>query len=193
MALPRSLLLLSLLCAAQVAGAVEPVPPQAGTDDARCAVWARESGFAQSVADHDPAAFAGYLHPDAVFIGGDGTPAHGAAAIAADWAGIIAGKGLVLRWYPDAVDVGADGKLALSRGPYWMEIPAGANDKPGSATRYRIGRFVSTWLRGEDGRWQVVFDGGGGNVAVAASEADVAALKAAAKACTPLQGGPSAR
>jgi ketosteroid isomerase-like protein len=183
MAMPRSLLLLPLLCAAHVAGAVEP-PSQTGTDDARCAVWARETSFAQAVADHDAAAFAEHLHPDAVFIGGDGTPTHGATAIASDWAGIIEGKGLVLHWYPDAVDVAAGGKLALSRGPYWMEIPAAA-DKPGSATRYRVGRFVSTWQRGDDGQWQVVFDGGGGNVPVAASEAEIAALAAASKSCPP--------
>jgi ketosteroid isomerase-like protein len=184
MAMPRCLLLLPLLCAAHVAGAADALP-QAGSDNARCIVWARETSFAQAVADHDAAAFAGHLHPDAVFIGGDGTATHGAAAIAADWAGIIEGKGVVLHWYPDAVEVGADGRLALSRGPYWMEIPAEAG-KPASTTRYRSGRFVSTWLRGDDGRWQVVFDGGGGNVPVAASEAEVAALAAARKPCLPL-------
>jgi ketosteroid isomerase-like protein len=184
MAMPRSLLLLPLLCAAHVAGAAEPAPP-AGADNARCIVWARETSFAQAVIDHDAAAFAGHLHPDAVFIGGDGTPTHGATAIASDWAGIIAGKGVVLYWYPDAVDVAADGRLALSRGPYWMEIPADA-DQAAAPTRYRAGRFVSTWLRGDDGQWQVVFDGGGGNVAVAASEAEVAALAAARKPCPPL-------
>lgn len=184
MAIPRPLLLLPLLCAAHAVGAVEPTP-QAGADNVRCTVWARETSFARTVADHDAAAFAEHLHPDAVFIGGDGTPSHGAAAIAADWAGIIVGKGVVLHWYPDAVDVAADGRLALSRGPYWMEIPAAA-DQPAPTIRYRSGRFVSTWLRGDDGQWHVVFDGGGGNVPVAASEADIIALRAAAKSCPPL-------
>ena len=184
MAIPRSLLWLPLLCAVHAAAAGEPAS-QAGADSARCTVWARETSFAQAVADHDAAAFATHLHPDAVFIGGDGQPTRGASAIAAEWAGIIEGKGVVLHWYPDAVDVAADGRLALSRGPYWMEIPAAA-DKPASTTRYRSGRFVSTWLRGDDGQWQVVFDGGGGNVPIAASEADIAALKAASKPCTPL-------
>ena len=180
MAMPRWLLLLPLLCAAHVAGAAEPAP-QAGADDARCIVWARETGFAQAVADHDATAFAEHLHPDAVFIGGDGTPTHGATAIAGDWAGIIEGKGLVLHWYPDAVDVAADGRLALSRGPYWIDNPGAPAGK-----RYRSGRFVSTWLRGDDGQWHVVFDGGGGNVPVVASEAEIAALKAASKPCPPL-------
>src|SRR5690606_28663441 len=68
--------------------------PAAGSD--ACTVWARESAFAQSVADHDAAAFASFLHPDAVFVGGQG-PTRGAEAITAEWAGLIAGKGVLLR------------------------------------------------------------------------------------------------
>jgi ketosteroid isomerase-like protein len=171
-------LLLPLSVAAQDAGSGTPPPvaAAAAVPDA-CAVWAREAGFAQSVADHDAAAFASYLHPDAVFIDGGGAT-RGAAAIAAAWAGIVAGKGIVLHWYPDAVDVGANGAVALSRGPYWMENPAAPPEK-----RYRQGRFVSTWLRGEDGQWQVVFDGGGGNVAVPATADEIANLITARRDC----------
>ena len=86
------------------------------------------------------------------------------------------GKGLLLRWYPDAVDVSGDGNTALSRGPYWMDNPAAPAGK-----RYRIGRFISTWVRGGDGQWQVVFDGGGGNVPKPATQAEVEALAAARK------------
>ena len=85
---------------------------------------------------------------------------------------------LLLRWYPDAVDVSGDGNTALSRGPYWMDNPAAPAGK-----RYRIGRFISTWVRGGDGQWQVVFDGGGGNVPKPATQAEVEALAAARKAC----------
>lgn len=147
------------------------------TTDA-CTVWAREAGFAQAVVDHDAAAFAAHLHPDAVFIDGRGQATRGADAIAADWAGIIAGKGVVLHWYPDAVDVGANGEVALSRGPYWMENPAAP---PGE--RYHRGRFVSTWLRGDDGQWLVVFDGGGGNEAVPATADEIANLIVARRDC----------
>ena len=147
------------------------------TTDA-CAVWERETGFAQTVLDHDAKAFAAYLHPGAVFIGGDGKGTHGRDAVVAEWAGLIDGKGLLLRWYPDAVDVSGDGNTALSRGPYWMDNPAAPAGK-----RYRIGRFISTWVRGGDGQWQVVFDGGGGNVPKPATQAEVEALAAARTAC----------
>jgi ketosteroid isomerase-like protein len=147
------------------------------TTDA-CTVWAREASFAQSVADHDAAAFAAHLHPDAVFIDGRDQATRGADAIAAGWAGIIEGKGLVLHWYPDAVDVGANGAVALSRGPYWMESPAAPPEK-----RYHRGRFVSTWLRGDAGQWLVVFDGGGGNEAVPATADEIANLINARQDC----------
>ena len=153
-------------------------PSFAGDADTRCVVWEREASFAQSVAEHDAAAFAGHLHPDAVFVDGGNRPTRGAAAIAAQWAGIIAGKGIVLRWYPDAVDVAADGTLALSRGPYWIEDPAAPEGR-----RYLRGRFVSTWQRGADGRWLVAFDGGGGNEPVAATAGEIAALAAARAPC----------
>jgi ketosteroid isomerase-like protein len=151
---------------------------QAQSRSDTCAVWDAETSFAQSVADHDPVAFAAHLHPDAVFVDGGNRPTRGAAGIAEAWAGLIDGKGIVLHWYPDAVDVAAGGQLALSRGPYWMENPAAP-----PATRYRRGRFSSTWQRGADGQWLVVFDGGGGNVPVPASAADIAALAAARKPC----------
>ena len=143
-----------------------------------CQVWARETSFAQSVADHDAAAFAAHLHPDAVFVGGNNVGTHGAQAIAGEWAGLVAGKGPQLRWYPDAVDVAADGQLALSRGPFWIENPGAPADK-----RYVRGRFVSTWQHGVDGEWRVVFDGGGGAAVKPATPEEIAALVDAQPAC----------
>ena len=143
-----------------------------------CVVWARETSFAQSVARHDAAAFAEHLHADAVFVDGGNRPMRGAGNIARGWAGLISGEGVLLHWYPDAVDVAADGSLALSRGPYWMEFPNAPVEK-----RYMQGRFISTWQRGDDGRWLVVFDGGGGNVPTPATAGQVAALVAAQKPC----------
>ena len=143
-----------------------------------CEVWARETSFARSVADHDAAAFAEHLHPDAVFVDGGNRPTRGADDIAKVWAGQGSGEVVLLRWYPDAVDVAADGQLALSRGPYWMEFPKAPPEK-----RYLQGRFSSTWQRGSDGRWLVVFDGGGGNVPAPATAEQIAALAAAQKPC----------
>jgi ketosteroid isomerase-like protein len=162
--------------AQEAPAAPAPSSAAAPVSDA-CAVWARESGFAQSVADHDAAAFATYLHQDAVFIEG-GAATRGADAIATGWAGLIAGKGIVLRWYPDAVDVGANGAVALSRGPYWMEDPSAP-----PAKRYQRGRFISTWLRDADGQWRVVFDGGAGDAPVPATADEIANLMLMRKDC----------
>ena len=143
-----------------------------------CAVWEGETGFARSVAEHDAVAFAQYLDPGAVFIGGDDSAMHGRDAVAAGWSGLIEGKGLLMRWYPDAVDVSADGKLALSRGPFLIDNPALPDDR-----RYRIGRFISVWRKSDDGQWRVAFDGGGGNRPVPATPAEADALAAARRAC----------
>lgn len=161
--------------------AVSPVFAQvqdARLDEARCEVWQRESGFADALAAHDAGAFASYLHPGAVFVGGGEQASHGREAVVAAWAGLVEGRELRLRWYPDAVDVSGDGRMALSRGPYWMDDPSLPDDR-----RYRVGRFISTWVRGEDGRWLVVFDGGGGNLPKPATQAGIDALAAARKAC----------
>jgi len=128
--------------------------PAAGADEpARCAVWAREPGFARSVAEHDMAAFAEHVHADAVF-GVGGRTTRGRAAIVADWRGIVDGSALELRWYPDQVSVAGDGRTAYSSGPALYRNP-----RDGS---YRLGRFGSVWQQDEDGRWRVIFDGGMG-------------------------------
>ena len=106
------------LCIFAIAASLAPLALAQSPGDAAaaCEVWDRETSFAQTVVDHDAAAFASHLHPGAVFIGGDGNGTHGREAIVAEWAGLIDGKGLVLRWYPDAVDVSGDaGGLCASR------------------------------------------------------------------------------
>ena len=173
----RSRIALAALCLA-LPGALMAQAPARDDAAARCAVWQRETAFADALARHDAAAFAAHLAADAVFIGGNGQASRGREAIVADWAGLIEGKALALRWYPDAVDVSGDGRVALSRGPYWMDNPALPADK-----RYLSGRFISTWLRGDDGQWRVAFDGGGGNRPQPATQAEIKALAAGRKAC----------
>ena len=126
-----------------------------------------------------PPAFAEHLLPDSTFIGGNDQPIAGRDAIAKDWAGLIAGQGVVLQWYPEHVHVAGNGQVALSRGPYWMET-TGEDGK----RRYLAGRFISTWLRDADGTWHVAFDGGGGNVPKPVDAAEVARLVAGRKGCT---------
>lgn len=144
-----------------------------------CGVWEREQSFAASVEAHDAAAFRAHLHPDTVFIDGRGGLTRGADAVTESWAGIISGEELVLRWYPDVVTIAGTTGVALSRGPYWIE-----NTKADADPRFMVGQFISTWLRGADGQWQVVFDGGGGGRPQPATAEQVTALKAGlAKSC----------
>ena len=141
-----------LLAASSSALAMVPAPV---AHNATCEVWQRELAFAQSVQQHDAAAFASHLAPDAVFDANTGKPTHGADAIRQHWAAIIAGKTVHLDWYPQQVVATADGALAYSSGAYLYEDPA-----PNAKPRYVIGKFATTWRRGGDGTWRVAFDGG---------------------------------
>ena len=141
--------------------AVAAVPEAAR--EAECAVWQRELSFARSVADHDAAAFAEHLHPDAAF-GVSQKPTRGREAITREWTPLIEGTALKLSWYPAVVTLGGDGRTAYSSGPALYEDP-----KTGEA---RIGRFGSVWHLSDEGVWQVLFDDG-----VAPQKADAAAVQ----------------
>lgn len=143
--------LLGLAGLATGVAAVEPPPHPGMASDARCAVWTRELGFADALARHDATAFAGFLHADAVF-GVGHQPTRGRDAILADWMPLIEGKALELRWYPERVSVGGDGRTAYSSGPALYRNP-----KDGS---HRLGRFGSVWQQDRDGQWRVIFDDG---------------------------------
>lgn len=151
------------------ADAATPPAPAPMTPE-ECAVWQRELGFANSVANHDAKAFSGYLHGGAVFIDAAGIT-RGAVAVTSAWAPIIKGEGIRLRWHPERVVIGGDPDTALSMGPYWIEDPSGQ-----PASRYRIGRFISTWKRDRHGVWHVLFDGGSGARPEPASAEQVRAL-----------------
>lgn len=125
------------------------------TPSPACQVWQREQAFARSVRTHDAAAFRTFLANDAVFDANTTHPVRGAAAIAAAWAPIVAGKELQLDWQPAHVVVSADRRLALSSGPYVLTT----HGKDGQA-HTTIGHFSTVWRRGRDGAWRVQFDGG---------------------------------
>jgi ketosteroid isomerase-like protein len=128
-------------------------PPQLSADE--CAVWARELGFARALAEHDAAGFAAFVHPQAAFGAGRPQPTRGREAIAAEWAGLIAGKGLRLRWYPQRVTIGGVGDVAWSTGPALYQ-----RLEPGAQPRYLIGQYQSVWHRDGDGVWRILFDDG---------------------------------
>lgn len=162
-----------LFCAAVAAAPLQAAQSQASEpqaarstapDDGRCAVWARELGFARSVADHDARAFAEHLHANAVF-GVSNKPTRGREAITREWTGIIDGSAVKLAWYPAIVTVGGDGTTAYSSGPALFEDP-----KTGATS---LSRFGSVWQRGADGVWRVIFDDG-----TRPAPADAAAVKA---------------
>lgn len=160
----RSSWFATMLAASSGALAMAPVP---AAHKAACEVWQRELAFARSVQQHDAAAFARHLAPDAVFDANTGKPTRGAAAIGQRWAAIIAGRTVHLDWYPQQVVATSDGTLAYSSGRYLFENPA-----PAAKQRYVIGTFATTWRRGSDGEWRVAFDGGDEGKPASRAEAD---------------------
>jgi ketosteroid isomerase-like protein len=137
-----------------VAALSTPAPAAAYTI-AECAVWARELGFADSVARHDAEAFAEHVEPGAVFGAGGDARTRGRDAIVDRWRQIIEGRRVTIEWYPTQTTVGGVDGIA------WSEGPALVITDPGTPrAAYRLGRFRSVWRRGEDGTWRVLFDDG---------------------------------
>lgn len=152
-------LLLLLIASSGIAGPAlataseaPSAPPAPAMSAAECEVWNRERSFAQSVERHDAEAFADHVQRDTVFQAGTPEPLRGRAAVVEAWTPIVAGE-FPLRWHPGFVSIGGDPDIALSVGPAWVENP-----DPKAASRFRLGSFVSTWVRDDDGAWRVLFD-----------------------------------
>ena len=173
---PAVLLAFFLPSGAAVAQDAAPPPPAPALSEAECAVFARELGFAQSVADHDARAFADHVATDAAFDAGSPRPLHGRDAVVKGWAPIVAGQDVRLEWYPARTTVA--GGLAWSTGPALIERLA-----PGATPRYLLGQFRSVWRLDADGAWRVLFDDGA--PPRAATEAEAAAFRAARPARCP--------
>lgn len=181
----RSCLLLALVIPAAAvtfgAPAAEPAPaapPQTHMTAAECEVWARELSFAQSLADHDAAAFASHVEENAAFSAEEPQPLRGRDEITKQWGGLITGKTLRLSWYPTRTTIGGAADVASSSGPALYE-----DLRPGAKQRFRLGAFHSVWHRGADGVWRVLFDGG--QVPVPATEAEAEAFNAGRQATCP--------
>jgi len=127
---------------------------KASQTERECAVWSREQSFARAVERHDGEAFAEHLHPGAIFNAGDVGAQRGRDAVLKAWSGIVEGQAVVLRWRAGLVQIGGDADVALSRGPYLVEIP---NAEP--AKRWRVGEFQSVWVRDRaSDAWHVLYD-----------------------------------
>ncbi len=118
-------------------------------DDVRC----REIGFSRSAESRDVTAFRSFIDADARFVGA--SVLRGVPAIAEAWSVFLTPGGPAIKWRPQVVEVLADGRLALSRGPYRVV----SEDAEGNAVE-SWGTFNSVWRLGDDQVWRVVFDAG---------------------------------
>ena len=166
------------LSSTAVAADGTPAAPKARMSPEECEVWSRELSFAQSVADHDPAAFAAHVEPDAAFSAESPQPLRGRKAIVAGWTGLIEGRPLRLSWYPTRTTIGGVAGIASSSGPALYE-----DLRPGASPRYRLGAFHSVWHKGADQVWRVLFDDG--IQPVPATEAEADAFRAGRQAACP--------
>ena len=118
-------------------------------EEVRCV----EIAFAESVANSDIEAFRNLLHPDTRFVGSG--VVRGRDEIASAWQPLFDDDRPLLVWRPEIVEVLDSGVLALSRGPYRLQI----NDADGNVT-FEWGTYNSIWLKLPNGAWQIVFDAG---------------------------------
>lgn len=112
-----------------------------------------EASFSRTAERKDLEAFLEFVDADARF--GTRRMARGHEQIAEDWASVFAADGPRMRWRAQLVEVSSDGKLAISRGPFRSIRLA---DDGAEVTTW--GHFISTWRRGGDGKWRVLFDTG---------------------------------
>jgi ketosteroid isomerase-like protein len=122
-------------------------PPAADPQQAAAEVRATETAFAQSMADRDFLAFGAFIADDAVFVNG-GRPLRGKPAILGFWKKFFDAPSPPFSWKPDVAEVIGRGDLGYTTGP--------VTSAAGTLTAH----FHSTWRRGADGRWRIVFDNG---------------------------------
>jgi len=154
---------LAALCVASAASAqvatidANPLPlatKRIAASSDECAVWRRERAFSRSVESHDAAAFQSFLHAGTVFQAGTADADRGSENVTKEWAEIIGGQTIALRWRPGIVHIGGEPTIAVSRGPYILQR------MQASGPSYRVGMFQTVWVRdGRDGVWRVLFDG----------------------------------
>jgi ketosteroid isomerase-like protein len=165
--------------AAQAAQPKPQLPKPQPMSAAECAVWKRELSYSQSVDNKNIQAFADHIHQGAVFNAGSPYPVRGREAIVQDWAQLLKGDQISIKWRPGRVTIGGDSTIAISRGPMVLE-----NKTKGAKPRYKVGTFNTIWVKGSDGVWRVQFDGTGAPPMGTDNAADVQKFMAKApKSC----------
>ena len=139
-------------------------------DAERQEVICAETGFSRAAEAKDKSAFLSFVDPDARFV--TSRVARGRAEIGEAWATVLAEDGPTMRWRPAFVEVSADGKMALSRGPY-----RSTSVNEDGVVSHSWGHFISTWRRNAQGTWQVMFDSGG-DAGMEPTAAEIAILEA---------------
>lgn len=155
MLLPALLVLLAPFASADV------------VDEVRC----REIGFSLAAENQDLGAFRAFIDADARFA--SSSVLRGVDEIANAWTVFFNSDGPSIKWRPQIVEVLADGKLALTRGPYHV-----LSRFPNGDVVEQWGTFNSVWRLNDDGVWRIVFDAGS-EAATEPDEATKALLDAA--------------
>ncbi len=109
-----------------------------------------DRALARAVARRDRAAFEALLDEEAVF---GVRLLEGRAAVAEAWATFMADGGPRLEWTPEHAVLAASGDLGYTVGLFRLER-RGA----GAAPEVEVGRYVTVWRRGGDGRFRALFD-----------------------------------
>ena len=137
----------SLLLALAIGGCATVAPAKPDLQLAAAEVRASEIAFAKTMADRDFMAFGAFIADDAVFVNG-GRPLRGKTAILGFWKKFFDVPSAPFTWKPEVAEVIGRGDMGYTTGP--------VTSAAGTLTAH----FHSTWRRGADGRWLIVFDNG---------------------------------
>ncbi len=134
-------------CAAPIARPPAAEPAHSSAAELTRQVVETERAFAETMAERNQAAFAGFLSDDAVFFMGS-QPIRGKTAVTAAWRSYYEGPEPPFSWAPQTVEVLDSGELAISTGP--VRDPSGK----------QVATFTSIWRLEAPGVWRIVFDKG---------------------------------
>jgi ketosteroid isomerase-like protein len=109
-----------------------------------------ERAFSDSAGTNVQSAFASFAAPDGAKIGAGSSYVFGRDAIAALFAGPIAGGGPL--WTPEIGAVAASGDLGFTAGPVVLRRPADGAGAPAGA------KYLTIWRRMPNGDWRYVVD-----------------------------------